>query len=380
MAERPRYALVLCESGSYLEATFAQLQVEACEFTYVNSPFAAVRQLLQGSFDIAILQLKALHDRELEVIQLVKSLCPSVRVYATLGLGEREKAAKAIQFGADAYLLEPFYPAELTSLIQRTSAPALPASPEEAQHVQPHPILKEFAARMADEVNNPLTTLYGWLQLLISDTPKADAHHETLLAMQEEVHRLATNVKRLQASAGAGLIREHVNVNELLAELVSCYDNDNGREAIVSNLAADTSMVFADRRQLKEACGGLLASAVRAAGKEGRVKIVSSVVDSSWLELQFTNNGKGPTPAEPPELLSQEPRSRRGSPMGLAEVVRNGQPFVELAVARDIVESHGGFVNVDLRGSGTTVTVSLPITSDTERGSTRHDEEQNPGG
>jgi len=115
------------------------------------------------------------------------------------------------------------------------------------------------------------------------------------------------------------------------------------------HLIPDTPMVMGDGEKLRQAFLNIVINALQATPAGGRVDIYVRLVDDS-LEILFSDTGQG---IEPESLM------RIFEPFFTTRPEGTG---LGLAITKNIIESHGGTLEVESEsGKGTTVIVSLPV-------------------
>jgi two-component system, NtrC family, sensor kinase len=120
---------------------------------------------------------------------------------------------------------------------------------------------------------------------------------------------------------------------------------------LVEDLAAGAPPVVCDAGQIQQVILILLVNAAEALGKDGRIAIQTKIAGGT-VEIRVRDNGPGiPDEVMPkifePFFTTKEEQQRTG---------------LGLAVARSIVEQHGGEIEVQSKkGAGTEFLVSLPV-------------------
>lgn len=104
---------------------------------------------------------------------------------------------------------------------------------------------------------------------------------------------------------------------------------------------------------LSQVWTNLLTNAVEVLGERGRIVIATDAPDAGHVRVRVTDDGPGIDPQLLPRLFEPRFTTRRGR-------VRYGLGL-GLAIARRIVEAHGGTIDVDSRPGETTFEVVLPI-------------------
>jgi two-component system NtrC family sensor kinase len=213
----------------------------------------------------------------------------------------------------------------------------------------------ELVAGVAHEVNNPLSSISAFAQLMLRDPALSAAQRESVEVIRAETLRASQVVKDLLAFAR----RSEPQSEPLdLAGVVSrtlrmrTYQLNAARVTVETQFARDLPAVIGDARQLQQVCLNLLTNAVQAMEADGGGTIrVTTAVEDGHVVLSVSDTGRG----IPPEARARifEPfftTKREGEGTGLG-----------LSVSYGIVAAHGGTIEVaETSERGTTFRVTLP--------------------
>ena len=119
MAETVRRAVVLHDDEHVLALVKGLLVPEAYDVRTTTSAFRAMELAAGFDADLVLLGLSAVDERDLELVTLLRERWPAALLVVLFPATLRERAARALAMGADAYLPEPWYPGELISLAAR---------------------------------------------------------------------------------------------------------------------------------------------------------------------------------------------------------------------------------------------------------------------
>jgi signal transduction histidine kinase len=129
-------------------------------------------------------------------------------------------------------------------------------------------------------------------------------------------------------------------------------------EIAVNEAPAAWPVLECDPVKLKQVFMNLLGNAIKFTPAGGRIS-VSGEVDQDWLRIRISDTGVGMRPEEIPLVV--QPFYRTNS----AYDAKHPGAGLGLPFAKSVVELHGGSLAIESRlASGTTVTISLPITPD----------------
>ena len=119
---------------------------------------------------------------------------------------------------------------------------------------------------------------------------------------------------------------------------------------------SEPAIVLADPDQLKQVVLNLVDNAIRYTPPDGEVRLTYALDSSRWkVFFDVQDMGPGILPIDIPHIFD---RFYRGDP---SRSRASGSSGLGLAIARAIVEAHGGTISVrSTPGSGTCFTVVIP--------------------
>lgn len=203
--------------------------------------------------------------------------------------------------------------------------------------------IERFAADVAHELRNPMTSIRSAVETL--DIAKAPSARERLMAiLQQDVDRLdrlitdISNASRLDAE----LAREspaRLDLARLAADICEFYQatakGGQARVRFVRHGAAEPMIVNGREGPLSQVIRNLIDNARSFSRPDGEVR-VSIGASKSEINLRVEDDGPG-IPPENMETIFQ--RFYTSRPKGAAF---GGNSGLGLAIARQIVETHGG--------------------------------------
>jgi PAS domain S-box-containing protein len=223
----------------------------------------------------------------------------------------------------------------------------------------------EFVAILAHELRNPLTPVVGWTRVLkkhalISQDPVLN---EVIEAMQRNASTLTRLIGECvdltRISEGKIEIeRKLVNLNQVVtttSEAIREMASERGLKLNVE-LTTEPALVLGDAMRIEQVLMNLLINALKYTDGGGAISILVALRDDS-AELEIRDTGIGIDPAFLEQIF--EP-FRQGTNSWLTSQSGLG---LGLAIARRIVEMHGGRVWAESGGLGlgSTFRVQLPL-------------------
>ncbi len=214
----------------------------------------------------------------------------------------------------------------------------------------------ELAAAVAHEVNNPLTGILGYAELLVSELPADDARHDEAAVIRDEAIRARSIVKALLEFAQPRTPqRVSTDLNALArstVDLVRCRVQGTGIRIVEDY--SDLPPLEADPDALEQVLLNLINNAIEAMPKGGELG-VSTRSGRDRVGLVVRDTGPG---------MDAKTRSRIFAPFFSTRATTGAGTGLGLTVSLQIVENHGGSIEVESEpGRGTVFTVWLPVAS-----------------
>jgi PAS domain S-box-containing protein len=223
----------------------------------------------------------------------------------------------------------------------------------------------EFLAVLSHELRTPLNAVLGYAHLLGSGTLSPERAQHAMAAIQRNAQAQARLVESLldlsRILAGKlELDRRPQNVGAIIdaaLEAVRAEAEAKGTTFDVSGL--DSPMVVSgDATRLQQVFWNLFSNAIKFTARNGRVD-VRALTRETIAVIEVADNGQG-IPAEfLPHVFDRFKQADGGKPsragLGLG-----------LAVAREMVQAHGGTIEAESlgEGRGSTFRVTLPLAID----------------
>lgn len=209
----------------------------------------------------------------------------------------------------------------------------------------------EFAARVAHEVRNPLTSIKGFTFLIGRPKTTPDQVQQYTALIIEEIDRLDTIIKDiLHFSRQSVLHPKEMSVEEVVDKALMLTEQQRTEAGIelVRTGRNDGIAVLIDPERMLQVFLNLIINATHAMNSGGALKILSKVDDDSVL-VDIADTGCG----IPPENLEQI-----FDPFFTTKETGTG---LGLAIAKRILTEHQGDITVDSKqNEGTTFTIRLP--------------------
>jgi len=214
----------------------------------------------------------------------------------------------------------------------------------------------EMAAAVAHELNSPLTTVMGFVELVLEEIPPHSKIYEDLKLVLQEARRARDIVRRLLDFARrTEPVRIATNVNTLVQETLALVSHLVKTSGVTLEVDLDDHLplVQVDRAEIKQVLLNLIHNALQAMPHGGRLRITTSRIEDdsgTWVAMEVEDTGVGMSPEQQMRIFEPFYTTRRGGTgMGLA-------------VSYGIVQKHGGTIFVQSKeGEGSTFSVRLPV-------------------
>ena len=216
----------------------------------------------------------------------------------------------------------------------------------------------DFVASVSHELRTPLTSILGFADtLLVHGSARGDERHYVEI-IRDEAERLRRLIDALldlrQLSDGGARSRDVIDIAELLEEQVERFAERISGHELELDLAGEPLIVRGERGRLEQVVVNLLSNAIKYSPAGGTVTVRGERYDGT-VEVGVTDRGLGIPSAQQEQIFvkffrvdTPERSSISGSGLGLA-------------LAREIVEAHGGAIGFEsAEGRGSTFHFTLP--------------------
>ena len=214
----------------------------------------------------------------------------------------------------------------------------------------------QFVAGVAHELNNPLTAVVGYSELL-QDMSTDVKMRENLDRITKSAHRCHKIVHSLlsfarQHAPERKLVQLHSVVDEVLE--IMAYDLRTSNVTIVREFASSLPPIMADAHQLQQIFVNILSNARQAiepVQRDGRIVVRTRRAGESVV-IEFQDNGPG---------IKPEHLARIFDPFFTTKPVGKGTGL-GLSLCYGLIQEHGGKISArSERGEGATFSIELPV-------------------
>ena len=323
-------ALIAC-GGLWLSAWLALRLLQAAGISTQSWGAAALALALFAGLVLALLLINRLFR------------------YLALPFGELVEAAGKVAGGDYSVRLAARGPRELRSLGRAFNTMVERLQLDDQQR-------RMLLADISHELRTPLTVIQGELEGLLDGVyPRDDAHLQPILDESRLLARLVDDLRTLSlAESGAlELQRAPVDPAELLGSAAAAFEAQASAAGISLEVEAAPGLpaLEVDAQRIQQVLANLLSNALRYTPPGGSIRLSCDRAAEGGVEVQVRDSGAGIPPEDLPHIFERFYKSPRSSGAGLG-----------LAIARSLVQAHGGQIRAESRvGEGTCIAFSLPV-------------------
>jgi len=314
----------------------------------------------------------------IEGLRRIRQIDPHLSVIMLTGFGALETAKEALRLGANDYISKPFDAREMREVIgrnvertrhHRTSESAASEIKElnnrllqELAQKERLASLGQASAEFVHDIGNPLTIVWGYVQLLakkLEESGKTDegGSNKELEIIEQNV-RLCRDLLTMWQSYGSSDAAPHqpVSISEIVSEVVKSVDamaRDNG-VALTCSLPDDNCSLTGDAVQITRAIQNVIINAIQASAEKKGTVDVSCIRKDFYVDVRVADTGQG---------IPQDLISRIFDPYFTTKQGKSGTGL-GLYITKKVIEDHSGSIKVESTfGLGTTITIRLPLLS-----------------
>jgi PAS domain S-box-containing protein len=216
----------------------------------------------------------------------------------------------------------------------------------------------DFFAAVSHELRTPLTAITGWLALLERDPDDRELVQDAIASVRQASETLTKLVDDLLDSirARSGKMRvvtKPADLAEVAGAAIRAFRLPCQAKRLTVHEDLGTGvMVLCDETRMHQVISNLVSNAIRHSAEGGRIDIRLRT-ESDLAVFEVTDHGEGIDASLLPFVF--EPfRQQRGAKVGLG---------LGLAIARSLMELHGGTIQAESPGpgQGSTFRIRLPL-------------------
>jgi signal transduction histidine kinase len=340
---------------------------------------AGLRILREKKPDAVISDIRMPGTSGIDGLRKIREIDPHVAVIMLTGFGALETAQEALRLGANDYISKPFDAREMREVIgrnverTRTNRTGVNAAAEIKE--LNNRLLKELAqkerlaslgqasAEFVHDLGNPLTIVWGYVQLLAKKLEQSEKENGTAnttsakeLNIIEQNVRLCRELLTMWQSYGSVEAAPHkaISVSGIVREVAKgvgpmATQNEVNLKCDISD---DACTLLGDPVQLTRAIQNVIINALQASAEKKGSVTVSCMRKDFYVDVRVEDTGYGIAPAQMAKIFDPYFTTKQGkSGTGLG-----------LYITKKVVEDHNGSIKVDSTPQvGTTFTIRLPL-------------------
>ncbi len=211
-----------------------------------------------------------------------------------------------------------------------------------------------LASGIAHEINNPLTSVLTFSNLMLEQTPPDSPNYRKLKMMVSETERARNIVRQLLSFAKeTPMDSVKININQPVTEIIDSLIAQGAFKDIEmkTNLSDILPEINADPARIGQVILNILLNAIHSITPPGRIDVETRVEKDS-IEIIISDSGSG---------IPEEYINKIFDPFFTTKEADKGTGL-GLAVSYGIIKKHGGDIEVKSSvGKGSTFIVRLPI-------------------
>ncbi|MEL7624673.1 MAG: ATP-binding protein [Clostridiales bacterium] len=226
--------------------------------------------------------------------------------------------------------------------------------------MQAETLRREFSANVSHELKTPLTTIYGYAEMLDGGMVKEEDKPAFYGHMKEEAARMIALIEnillisKLDEKAGQELLEE-VDLAAVINETVESLSPKAAAGNVTFRISAEKAVMQANRSQMYELFYNLIDNAIKY-NKPGGLISLTLLNTGDQLKLTVADTGIG---------IPQEVQDRvfeRFYRVDLSRSKKTGGSGLGLSIVKHIVMAHHGRIELKSQvGQGTEIIVYFPL-------------------
>jgi two-component system sensor histidine kinase PilS (NtrC family) len=226
----------------------------------------------------------------------------------------------------------------------------------------------EFAAGIAHEIRNPLTSLSGSIQVLKEELRLKGANRHLMDIILRESERLNNLITDFLLFAQPSRInKEKLDIAQLIDETLQLFENSPGdnRAIEITKELEGGIFLLGDPHQLKQLFWNLFINAAQIMPHGGELRVNLETVNGAEISNRLKRAKKSMAPlakisvSDTGDGIKPEEKEKIFEPFF---TTKEGGTGLGLAIVHRIVENHEGFISVkSQRNKGTTFDIFLPM-------------------
>lgn len=349
-----------------------EIQTGTFEPVWAKTYEEALDKISEDCFDICLLDYRLGKHNGLELLRELRTRgydCPAILL---TGQGDQEVDIEAMKTGAADYLVKSQISA---ANLERSIRYAIQQKQMEDERIKrirdqearaqaeaANKAKDDFIAMVSHELRTPLNAMLGWVGILRSNKGNEEVYARAIDAIERSAKAQNALVADLLdisriSSGNLWIEKQPVHLASIIEPVLdAAYPAAREKSIeIDARIEKSAKWVNGDPNRLQQVVNNLIQNALKFTPEGGRITVTLNYRDGKAL-LSVSDTGKGIGPDFLPFVFDryrQAKGKQRRAGLGLG-----------LAIARHIVELHGGSIKAESEGEGkgSTFSLVLPVT------------------
>lgn len=332
----------------------------------------ALEKISAGGFDVCLMDYRLGPHNGLELMQEARSIGYEAPIILLTGQTDKQLDFEAMRAGAADYLVK----AQINAgNLERSIRYAIQQKQMEDERIQrvrdqearvqaeaANKAKDDFLAMVSHELRTPLNAMVGWVGLLRSNKDNKDVYKRAVDAIDRSAKaqtKLVNDLLDISRIVSGNLLveKQPVHLASIIEPVIdSAFPSAEAKSiSLVAELERSAKWMHGDPNRLQQIVNNLLQNAIKFTPEGGQIVVSLGYRDNEAI-ISVKDSGKGIAGDFLPfvfERYRQAKGAERQAGLGLG-----------LAIARHIVELHGGSIKAESEGEGlgSTFSVVLPVT------------------
>lgn len=350
---------------------------DAYEVTCVDSVDKGIEALKKQAPDCIITDIKMPKKTGIEGLKEIRAIDKQVSIIMLTGFGSLETAQEAIRHGATDYLKKPFDTKEIREVVagyiertklnrkQTETSGHLESLTSELQEQlnakEKLAQLGEKSSEFVHDLNNPLSVINGYVQILIQDikdkrTQEKEINVNYLEQIEKSVSRCQDmlNLWRERSQRASSSIKK-IPLGDPVSEVAKNSQTlaVQKNATVLLNEGPADCMIEGDEVQIFRSIQNIVGNALEALPEKGGQINISWRIDGTRALVEVADNGSG-FPVKKINDLQTKYYTTKGESGGMG---------LGLFITKNILEAHGGSLILENNKdqTGAIVTLAFPL-------------------
>ena len=337
---------------------------------------AGLKLLKEKNPDTIVMDIRIPGMSGIEGLSQIREIDPNLSVIMLTGFGALDTAKEALRLGANDYISKPFDAHEMQQVIdrnvERTRAHRTGETAAAEIRELNNRLLQQLAqkerlaalgqasAEFVHDLGNPLTIVWGYVQLLARRLDKSEEEENASSVKELKIieQHVRTCRELLTMWQGYGNVEasppKPISVSGTLREILKGLTSVAEQKGVAFrvDICDDPCLLLGDALQLNRAIQNVIINAIQACPEKSGIVSVTCAQKDFYVELRVEDNGPG-IPAGQLHKIFDPYFTTKQSSCGTG---------LGLYITKKVIEDHNGSIKVESTpGSGTVFTTRLPL-------------------